>query len=305
MNISLLAPLSRGWDRMKIALFKPFNIEVWFKVGFTAFLAGLLDGGGNGGGSGNNSSGDFDFGDFVDAPYHAWEWLLNHPGWAFLILFGSFFLFVFIIVLNWLSSRGKFMLLDNVVHKRALVSQPWNEFRNLANSLFLWRFVFGFLVLVTFVVFFSYSWDIMGQKYYAAEGNIPWFFLVQTGFMFILLMVVISYISMLLDSFVIPVMYKHGLPVTKAWSKFLEIHWQHFGHFLLFGIFAFLLVIAIIVLVIVFGLFTCCLGFLLLIIPYIHSVVLLPITYTLRAFSLEYLAQFGDEWNIFPETTVD
>jgi len=36
-----------------------------------------------------------------------------------------------------LRSRGKFMFLDNVVHDRAEVSQPWQDFRRLGNSLFL------------------------------------------------------------------------------------------------------------------------------------------------------------------------
>jgi hypothetical protein len=63
--------------------------------------------------------------------------------------------------------------------------------------------------------------------------------------------------------------------------------------------------ILIVIAVILFGFVTCCIGFLLLIIPYIGSVVLLPVSYTLRAFSLEYFAQFGDEYQLFPEETPD
>lgn len=54
MNISYSNPLSRGWDRMKKALFQPFDIGKWFTVGFTAFLAALVDGG-SPGGNGNYS----------------------------------------------------------------------------------------------------------------------------------------------------------------------------------------------------------------------------------------------------------
>ena len=52
--------------------------------------------------------------------------------------------------------------------------------------------------------------------------------------------------------------------------------------------------------VIVAGLVTRCIGWLLLVIPYIGTVVTLPFWYTLRAFSLEFLAQFGPEYNVFP-----
>jgi hypothetical protein len=54
---------------------------------------------------------------------------------------------------------------------------------------------------------------------------------------------------------------------------------------------------------IMFGLFTCLLGFALLLIPYIGTVITLPIWYTLRAFSLEFLAQFGLEYDLFPPAT--
>ena len=37
-----------------------------------------------------------------------------------------------------------------------------------------------------------------------------------------------------------------------------------------------------------------------LIIPYISTVVTLPIWYWFRAFSVEFLAQFGDEYDLFP-----
>jgi hypothetical protein len=52
-------------------------------------------------------------------------------------------------------------------------------------------------------------------------------------------------------------------------------------------------------LVVVIGLFTCCAGFLLLAIPYVNAVILLPVSYTFRAFSLEFLAQFGSGFNCF------
>jgi hypothetical protein len=58
----------------------------------------------------------------------------------------------------------------------------------------------------------------------------------------------------------------------------------------------------IIICIIILGLLTCCLGFILLIIPYIGSVITLPISYTFRAFSLEFLEQFGPEFKLFPDS---
>jgi len=45
---------------------------------------------------------------------------------------------------------------------------------------------------------------------------------------------------------------------------------------------------------------TCLIFFVLLMIPYISSVVLLPVSYTYRAYSLEFLAQFGPDYSLFP-----
>ena len=45
------------------------------------------------------------------------------------------------------------------------------------------------------------------------------------------------------------------------------------------------------------------LGFALLVIPYIGTVITLPIWYTFRAFSLEFLAQFGLDYDLFPPAT--
>jgi hypothetical protein len=44
--------------------------------------------------------------------------------------------------------------------------------------------------------------------------------------------------------------------------------------------------------------FTCCIGLFLIMIPFVGAVILLPVSYTFRAFSIEYFAQFGDNFNL-------
>jgi UPF0716 family protein affecting phage T7 exclusion len=46
------------------------------------------------------------------------------------------------------------------------------------------------------------------------------------------------------------------------------------------------------------GLVTCCVGLLLLALPYIGSVVSLPMTVTLRYFTLDFLGQFGEDFRL-------
>lgn len=299
MDIAYFEPLARGWNRMKTALFKPLDLHKWFAVGFNAFLAGLMDG--NGGSSGSRGRGHLDFDDFLKFPSRAWEWLMDHPGWFIAIMFIAAFIITLVVVFTWLSSRGSFMFLDNVVHDRAEIAKPWKQYRREGNSLFLWRLGFGFIcfavIISIFIIFFVGAAALYGNNHYA---RIPVAFIVQMGLFFIFAIIVIGYISTFLKNFVIPIMYKNNITTTQAWGRYLTIFKQHPFHFLLFGIFIFVLTILAVIGIIFAGLLTCCIGFIFLIIPYIGTVVTLPIWYTLRAFSLEYLAQFGPDYNVFP-----
>ncbi|MCK4345008.1 MAG: hypothetical protein KAX05_06950 [Bacteroidales bacterium] len=310
MNILYFEPLSRGWDRMKKALFQPFDLNKWFVVGFTAFLAGLLDGPGGGGGGGNKKwDGFHDLDDIADFPSTAWDWLMNHPGWFSLILFGLIFFVALAILLIWLSSRGKFMFLDNVVHDKAQITKPWYQYKKQGDSLFLWRLVYGFICLAAFIAMLIFFFGIILSMFHGdIAGAQKVSSIIGMVLLFLTFILITGYISLFLNDFVVPIMYKYNLTAIKAWNRFLPLFTQHFLYFVLYGIIIFLLIILVVICVILFGLLTCCIGFLLLIIPYIGSVVTLPISYTYRAFSLEFLEQFGPEFTFFPkaeETSTD
>jgi hypothetical protein len=115
----------------------------------------------------------------------------------------------------------------------------------------------------------------------------------------LVLMVAAAFIKLLLSDFIVPVMYKYRINTNDAWRMFLPLLYSHFGYFLGYALLVFFIIILVAIGIIVAGLLTCCIGFLILIIPYINSVVLLPISYTMRAFSVEFLEQFGPEYQIF------
>jgi hypothetical protein len=86
----------------------------------------------------------------------------------------------------------------------------------------------------------------------------------------------------------------------RAWSVFLRLLTIHPLQFAGYSLLVLFLVFVLVVAIIVAGLATCCIGFLILAIPYINQVLLLPVSYTWRAFSVEFLEQFGPEYQIFP-----
>ncbi|MBN1301325.1 MAG: hypothetical protein JW995_08920 [Melioribacteraceae bacterium] len=293
-------PLSDGWNLMKKALFKPFDIKKWFIVGFTAFLAGLTDCAGGGGGN-YKSDYHFDAYDFFHFPETAYDWLLNNMFWTVFIIFGIIVVIGLIVLFTWLSSRGKFAFLNNVVHDKMEVVKPWYEYSSEGNSLFLWRLVYGLVVFMLMLGYFITGF-IIAYNIYSDEGFTGSYAMVIVLGLLALLatLVIFAYIESFLDNFIVPIMYRNKIGAVEAWRNFLELFTKNMGAFLLFGLFKLGLVIALIIAIIIAGFFTCCMGFILLIIPYIRDVVLLPFSYTFRAFSLYFLEQFGEQYKIFP-----
>jgi hypothetical protein len=306
MTIQYIAPFSRAWKRMVMILFKPFSLGKWFALGFTSFLAGLLQTGRGGNGNYRFSKGDFDWGEFYDLPWKITEWLSQNPIWTAVIMVGLVIVIVLFVVLAWLSSRGMFMFLDNVVHNRSLIEKPWREFKTIGDSLFLWRLVFSVICFIISIGLAAVAFFIFRGIYFSGNGPVSYLMLIPAGVLIgLLLFLVIAYISMFLNNFVVPIMYNSGLTANDAWRRFLILFGKHPWHFIFYGLFIFGLYILVGIGIIMCGLITCCCGFILLMIPYIGSVLVLPISVTFRALSLEYLEQFGDEYKIFPAGSGD
>ncbi len=100
-------------------------------------------------------------------------------------------------------------------------------------------------------------------------------------------------------------MYRHNVcawPALRIFAR--EILAGHVGVLLLFYLFCACLGIAAAMLIIVAGLLTCCCGWCLVSLPYIGTVVTLPLWVFFRCYSLYFLAQFGPEWQLLPDEPV-
>lgn len=294
--IRYFLPTSRAFDGTKRVLFQPFELGKWFVLGFSAWLAGLLDG--NGGGGGTGVGGDqTDGGPAESFLRGVADWAQQHMGIA--ILIGAVVLLVFIglaVLLFWISSRGKFMFLDNVVHNRARVRIPWNQFRAQGNSLCLWRLVFAaiaisavLIVVGAFAVPCVMLRDSRGWLLALAGCGIA-------GTLALVLALI--YVGILLEDFVIPLMYRDSLTTNQAWGRFLAVHRYSPGHFVRYALWKVVLGIAALVAIVLVGIGTCGLGILLMIIPYIGTVFLLPVLVFFRFLGPEFLRQFGGDCDI-------
>lgn len=290
-QISLVDALEQGWSRMVQMLFRPFDIQKWFVVGFAAWIAGL--GRGEGYGGEVRYSPKESVGEIAESARAAWDWLGTHQLMAGMIAVAVLALLALVVVLLWVSSRGKFVFLDNVIHDRATIVEPWHRLRRHGNSLFAFRLVvmlllfpiiLGLVGLCVWLALRPGGWQQLGGA--AAIAGVVG--TVVLGFLFL---VVVLYTFFFLEAFVVPLMYRFDLGVMDAWRRFLGLFSARPWPFLVCGLLVFVLWIVVMAVVVTTGLMTCCLAFLLLAIPYIGTVVLLPVLITFRAFTVAFLAQ--------------
>ncbi len=300
MNVSYLEPLASGWNRMKAILFRPFDIAKWLTLGFAVWLAGLADGDAwNKAGELNISDngpvfrGAGGVADMVRSIAENAFWL---PIVGFIIVIG----FIIYALLLWVSSRAKFVYLDDVVRNESRITKPWSEYARLADSLFKWRLAFAailFVISAALVIplILAVGIDVLvGSR---GALTLPAVLAIIMGFIF--LAIPTAYITLFLNDFVVPIMYREGLGAVAAWGRFMTLLQEHFIHFLLYGLFVLALHVLLAFAVVLLALFTCCMGAVLLSIPYVGTVLLLPVWITYRVYSLEFLAQFDSRYRFF------
>jgi hypothetical protein len=252
------------------------------------------------GGGGSRFGREGNFGEFIHFPRTAWSWLMDHPGWAVAILFGVLIAITVVVLLTWISSRGVFMFVDNVVRNSVEIAKPWREYEKEGNSLFVWRLLLGIASFAAFGLVVSYFF-VRGAALYDSGMSpiLPIGFVIGLGLVVLGLVLIWGYIVLFLKDFVAALMYRNRISCGEAWRLFLGVFRQYPFHFVGYGLIVFLLMILFVIAVVAAGLATCCIGWILLAIPYISTVVTLPAWYTYRAYSLEFLAQLGPEYDAF------
>jgi hypothetical protein len=318
MTVGFIEPLRRAFHRMRSALFQPFQLEKWIYVGFASWIAGWGVGGGYGYNwnfpGRPNRSGSQDPERVVRDVLEQFWTIVSDP--AFLPFLLAFVVAAIALgtVLLWLHSRGEFVFIDAVVHDRRAIVAPWNALADQGNSLFVWRLLFGLLVFGAFaaIVAFSLAVTCRGQLPLSWR-DVPWASLfLLAGALWFPLFLVTAYVGHFLTQFVTPIMYRDRVTASEAWGRFLVVFRQRPGTFLSFGLFSVGLSIAIVIALIPAILLTCCLLGCFLLIPFVGTVMWLPVSYALRAFGPEFLAQFGEDVSVWtppplppPPTRID
>jgi hypothetical protein len=298
--ISVTRPVDLALTRVRQVLFRPFDPGKWFVIGFCAWLAYLGQGGGGssfrvpGGGHGNGGS-----------PREAYErvrsFVLENLYWvlplaAVIIIFclGLWVLF------TWLHSRGEFMFLHCVARNKAEVEVPWKRFAREGNSLFFFRVVLGLVSMAVvgpplilcglkfFRMAIDDAWSISGVL-----AGIGWFLAMLAAAL------LFSLIHKLTADFVVPIMFRRRLRCWASWAVCWDLVTTNFGRVIVYILFQIVLGIVIGFIVLAAVVVTCCCAGCLLALPYLGTVLLLPVLVFKRSYSLHYLAQYGPEYDVF------
>ena len=290
MHISVIDPITPAWNHMVRILFKPFSFKKWLALGFCAFLAQCGEQSGNGSNAWNTPRNKNwnQTTDWIDA---------NFVFFITMASIAAVLIFCVILFIMWISSRGKFMLIDGIVKNRGAIREPWKEFKSLANSLFLLSVGIEFLAIFCIATIGGIGVLIalpdISENVFTIYGLIA---IILTAILLLLFIVACIAITFFMQIFLVPTMYLKRLRAIEAW----KLAWAEFyvGH----KCSSFLLLLMMIVLGIGAGTVTmfvmcatCCIAAL----PYVSSVVLLPITVFFVCYALMYIQQFGEDWTFF------
>jgi hypothetical protein len=113
--------------------------------------------------------------------------------------------------------------------------------------------------------------------------------------LFVLLWVAFAFFIGLTTYFMVPVMYRQRCSAMDAFRKTLRLILDNVGSFVLFCLFSIVLFMALALIGVIATCLTCCLAAL----PYVGTVILLPVFVCIRAFGLIFLRQFGPEYDVW------
>ena len=291
-KIEIFKPFGEAFELMKKILFQPFDLKKWLVIGFAAFLASLSGG-------------------FTSSSNPLWRWSTRednktiaesfHDVWSegqiewwvvALIAVGALIILALVLVLAWVGARGRFIFTDCIVRNRAAIVAPWKELRAEANSFF----IFSVLALLTLIMF-----AIVGVLGLAlplilqGDGSRPGTALLIAFCVFLFVLACLAFGFALTLQLMVPIMYRQRCRAMDAFGQTGRLIAAHPGPVLLYMLFFLVLVIAAAVISCAATCATCCIAA----IPYVGTVILLPIPVTLGAFSLLFLRQFGSDYDVW------
>ncbi len=302
-DIDFLALIRWARDQTLQRLFRPFRIETWMILGFCAWLAGLgqsgygvnyFGGPGHSGGRKINSATVSAWtNSATDFMQTNWVWILPLVAVVALLLLALW------VAIIWISSRGRFLFLEGLMTRRLEVARPWREYAAEAQSLFWFR-----IWIAIAAMGFGLICGVVGVlaaitlQSHAEWSGIGIALMIGALLLAVPLVVLAAVAWVVQEEIVVPLMWLRRIPCLSAWTAGFHVIRTRPMLFFQFLVARLILAILTGIAIIVFILLTCCIGGLLLALPYFGAVMLLPVTVFFRFLSVGYLAHFGSDHDL-------
>jgi len=298
MPIQYWPPLQQALQRTRSLLFSPFDPMRWLALGLVAWLIHL----GQAGGSAAGSDPDFqtrvrtgDVSGALDSLSDGLVRAIPTDVALFFLLTVGLGILVVMVALLWVGCRMRFVWLENLTAGDHAIGPHWRRYGSLGDSFFFWKlgYYLALLVLALPLAFFFGLFGVLtGSGLVFPATVFGWFLL---GVAVFAIGLVASYVDFFAESFVTVIMHRRGLGVLAAWREFRRHFEARPLAFVLVGLMKLLLRVLSAAIVAVFGLATCCVGWLLIALPYVGAVIQLPLYAALRYYDLCWLVQIGGD----------
>jgi len=286
---------SISWEKMKEILFRPFDWGTWLVLTLAFWLAGLGEGGFNL--SFRNLPTDRESMGVLLQPIQTAAAQLNLTTGIFILLIAAILFFFAVtigLLLLWVRCRARFVVLDMLLRGARAESfgNRWKLFQKQGNSFFFTQILLTVLMVFCGIccgggIFFALTLFLEKPE----NGGID----LVTGCLFAALIVILALLSigfaiylLLFQEYGALRMYRTDCPGAEALQelnrKLMERPWT-FVRYLIGLLIYFVLVTLLIVL---FSCLTCCIGGILLAVPFLSTMILLPLLYVRWQYSLEF-----------------
>ena len=287
-KIEIFKPFEEAFELMKKILFQPFDLKKWCVIGFAAFLAHLGGGFNFRYNRGANLKGTPGFQDMVD-------WINQIPHW--ILLTGASVLVVliltFVVLFAWLRARGRFMFIDCIVRNRGAIAEPWRDFRKEGNSYFLFSLLVGLsFIVVAGLMALPFLLPVIRRVTFL---HLHGAYLISVIILWGVVIILLVFAWALIAQIMMVVMYRRRCRAREAFRAALSLIATYPGEITLYCLFWIALGLGALVVACAAICATCCVA----LIPYVGTVILLPMYVCLAAFNLIFLRQFGDDYDVW------
>jgi hypothetical protein len=288
-RIEIFKPFGEAFELMKKILFQPFELKKWLVIGFAAWLTSL--------GAGGGGIGNFNYPDNRREGAEKFNEMIGQIPPPVLITGICVLICVvllLIVLFAWLRARGRFIFVDCIVRNRAAIVEPWKEFRVEGNSFFLFSLLVVLILIAVIVIAgLALIGPFIPRGDQAQPGVAFWIGLSLFAFVAVCL----AFVWALITQLMVPIMYRQRCCARLAFAQVVDLVSSHPGPILLYVLFILLLAVATVMISCAVTCATCCVAA----IPYVGTVILLPIPVTLGAFSLLFLRQFGPDYDVWAD----